>query len=111
MRPVGSAAVRPPPDAVPMSWEASVRGGAFQEDGVLLFGVCLGTVPLHGPFRDRDACASPRRLLSEEPSELLNWPTFGVLSLAFQGSSAGRARDGTNLPAPHGFGVTSWGDK
>lgn len=60
IQPLGSAAVHPSGEAVLMSWKTSlVVGGALQEDGILLFGVCLGLVLLYGLFGVKNACNSP----------------------------------------------------
>lgn len=46
VRPMASAAVHPPVEALLMSWKSSlVVGGAFQEEGFLLFWSMLGDSP------------------------------------------------------------------
>lgn len=70
IRPLGSAAAHPPVEAVLMSWKtSSVVGGALQEDGILLFGVCLVSVLLCGLFRVRSACNSPLLPLTTDGRE------------------------------------------
>lgn len=74
IRPVGSAAVRAPVEAVLTSWKtSSAVGGPFREDGFSLFGVRLGTVLLSAPFGAKNACDSPLRLFTTDGREWERW--------------------------------------